>query len=92
MIFKASSKYGDRFAKKLKWFGLLVVEKTWWMCRWKVAVSCEVTCEFKLNKTHRKIFLEFEVKLWLLNLLLSVEINLHKDLSGSVCWLWRKLG
>ena len=54
MVFEASFKYGDRFAKRLKWFGLLVVEKTWLMCRWTVVVSCEVTCEFKLHKTHSK--------------------------------------
>jgi hypothetical protein len=40
MVVKPSLKCGDRFAKRLKWFGLLVVEKTWLMCRWKVAVSC----------------------------------------------------
>ncbi len=28
MVFEASFKHGDRFAKRLKWFGLLVVEKT----------------------------------------------------------------
>ena len=37
-VAKAHPKYGERFAKSLEWFGLLVVKKTWLMCPYKVTV------------------------------------------------------
>ena len=43
MVVKAPSKYGERFATSLEWFGLLVVKKTWLRCPFKVTVRCVST-------------------------------------------------
>jgi hypothetical protein len=40
MVVKPSARYGERFGKRIKCVGLLVVKKTWLMYRWTVAVSC----------------------------------------------------
>ena len=40
MVVKAPPRYGERFAPRLEWFGLLAVKKTWLMCPFKVTVRC----------------------------------------------------
>ena len=57
MVVKAPSKYGERFATSLEWFGLLVVKKTWLMCPFKVTVRCIAHLRAQVGSDSQKSFL-----------------------------------